>query len=81
MMASSMTSSATSLAPASIMQTFLSVPATTRVRSLSLRCSAVGVRMISPSTRPTLMPAMGPFQGMSEMARAKEAPIIPAISG
>ena len=63
------------------MHTFLSVPATVSCRSLLARCSASGQTTISPSTRPTATPAMGPFQGMLEMERATEVPIMPAISG
>ena len=57
------------------------VAATVRARSLFLRCSCVGFRTISPSTRPTCTPPMGPFQGISDTAVTSEAPIIPAISG
>ena len=76
-----MVSSGTSFAPASIMTIFSLVPATVRVRSVFALCSRVGLRTISPSTRPTAMPAIGPFQGISEIEIAIEVAIIPAISG
>ena len=81
-MASNMISLGTSLAPASIMTTFLPVETTVTSRSLTLRCSLVGVEdqlavhQSPPSGQPT-----GPFQGMSEMARAAEVPIRAATSG
>ena len=81
MIAWSIVSLSTSLAPASIMQMTSSLAATVRCRSLSARCSALGQTTISPSTRPTLTPAIGPFQGMSEMDSASETPHMPAISG
>ena len=81
LMASNITSLGTSLAPASIMTTFLPVETTVTSRSLTLRCSASGLKTSLPSTRPTFRAATGPFQGMSEMARAAEVPISAAISG
>ena len=80
-MASNMTSLGTSLAPASIMTTFLPVETTVTSRSLTLRSSLVGLKMSLPSTRPTFSAATGPFQGMSEMASAADVPISAAISG
>ena len=80
-MASNMTSLGTSLAPASIMTTFLAVDTTVTSRSLTLRCSASGLKTSLPSTRPTFRAATGPFQGMSEIARAAEVPMRAAISG
>ncbi len=80
-MASYMVSLFTSLAPASIMTTFLPVETTVTFRSEALRCSDVGLKTSLPSTRPTFSAATGPFQGMSEMARAAEVPIRAAISG
>ena len=70
----------TSFAPASIITTFLPV-ATVTSRSETLRCSLVGLRTSSPLTRPTFSAPTGPFQGMSEMARAAEVPMSAAISG
>ena len=55
--------------------------ATVRAKSLFSRCSRVGFTTSWPSTRPIYTPAMGPFQGISEMEMAMEVPIIPAISG
>ena len=49
--------------------------------SLTLRCSAVGLMTISPSTRPTDTPEIGPFHGISEIEMAIEVPTIAAISG
>ena len=63
------------------MQMTSSSAATVRCRSLFARCSAVGQTTISPSTSPTLTPAIGPFQGISEMVSASETPHMPAISG
>ena len=80
-MAFSMVTSSTSLAPASIMTIFFSVAATVSCRSLFSRCSRVGFTTSSPSTRPMNTPPMGPAQGMSEMDRAMEVPIMPVISG
>ncbi len=80
LMASNITSLGTSLAPASIMTTFLPVETTVTSRSLTLRCSLSGLKMSLPSTRPTFRAATGPFQGMSEMARAAEVPISAATS-
>ena len=80
LMASIMVASSTSLAPASIITILSMLAASVRARSLWARCSLVGFSTICPSTRPTATPAMGPFQGMSDIAMASEAPFIPAIS-
>ena len=79
--ASNILSSETSLAPASIMTIFSSVPATVKVRSLLLRCSRFGLITISSSTKPTLTPPIGPFHGISEIESATEVAINPVISG
>ncbi len=79
--ASSIVSSGTSFAPASIITIFSAVPATVSVRSVFALCARVGLRMISPSTSPTLIPAIGPFQGISEIEIAIDVAIMPAISG
>ena len=79
--ASSIVSSGTSFAPASIITIFSAVPATVSVRSVLARCSSVGLRTISPSTRPTFIPAIGPFHGISEIEIAIDVAIMPAISG
>ena len=81
LMAFSMVASSTSLAPASIMTIFSALAATVSCRSLASRCFSVGFTTSSPSTRPMNTPAMGPFQGMSEMESAMDVPIMPAISG
>ena len=74
-------SSETSLAPASIMAMRSSVEATVTAIWLTLRWAALGLMINSPSTRPTETPEMGPFQGISEMDRAMEVPMRAAISG
>ncbi len=79
--ASSITSSGTSSAPASIITIFSIEPATVRLRWLFALCSSVGLSTISSSTRPTLIPAIGPFQGISEIEIAIDVAIIPVISG
>ena len=80
-MAFNIKSSGTSLAPASIMVIFFSVAATVKVKSLISLCSSVGLITIFPSTSPTLTAAVGPLNGMSEIANADAAPIIAATSG
>ena len=77
----SITSLGTSFAPASIMTILSAEPATVKFRSETLRWAVMGFSTISPSTKPTLMAAMGPAKGMSEMLMAMEAAIKPAISG
>ncbi len=80
-MPSYMSSSETSLAPASIMAMRSSVEATVTAIWLTFRWAEVGLMTNSPSIRPTETPEMGPFQGMSEMDRAMEVPMRAAISG
>ena len=74
-------SSDTSLAPASIMAMRSSVEATVTAIWETFRWAEVGLMTNSPSTRPTETPEMGPSQGTSEMDRAMEVPIRAAISG
>ena len=81
MMASNISSSVTSFAPASIMTTFFSDAATVSSSVDTARCAAVGLTTYSPSTIPMKAPPIGPFHGISEMERATDAPIIAVISG
>ncbi len=79
--ASSIISSGTSLAPASIIITFSLVEATVRARSDFSLCSEVGLNTNLPSTRPTIVEAVGPSKGMSDILVAIEEPIIAVSSG
>ena len=79
--ASNITSSGTSFAPASIIAIFSSVPATVNVKSDTFLCSSVGFITIFPSTNPTFTAAVGPPNGISEIESAADAPIIAATSG
>ena len=79
--ASNITSFDTSFAPASIIVIFSSVAATVNVKSLFSLCSTVGFITICPSTNPTFTAAVGPLNGMSDIAKAVAAPIIAATSG
>ena len=81
LIASSIKSSGTSFAPASIIATFSAVPATVNVKSLFSLCTSVGFITICPSTNPTFTAAVGPPNGISEIDNAAEAPIIAATSG
>ena len=56
------------------------VPATVKSISLLLACSGVGLMIYSPSTLPTLTPAIGPSNGISDNINAKLEPNIAAIS-
>ena len=80
-MASIMTSSLTSLAPASIIITLSLVEATVRARSDLDFSDDVGLKTNSPSTRPTIVAAHGPSKGMSEMLVASDEPSIARTSG
>ena len=75
------TSSGTSFAPASIIVIFFSVAATVNVKSDFSLCSSVGSITIFPSTKPTFTAAVGPLNGISDIASAAAAPIIAATSG
>jgi len=80
-MASIILSSGTSFAPASIMMTFSLVEATVRARSDFSFCAAVGLNTNSPSTSPTCVEAVGPSNGISEIAVAMADPSIAVSSG
>ena len=79
--ASSIFSSGTSFAPASIIAILSCVPATVKVKSLWALCSTVGFIIISSFTKPTFTAAVGPPNGISEIESAADAPIIAATSG
>ena len=79
--ASNITSFGTSFAPASIIVIFSSVAATVKVKSETSLCASVGFITICPSTNPTFTAAVGPPNGISEIASAAAAPIIAATSG
>ena len=81
MITSRMISSGTSSAPPSTMRIASLVPATTILRSVSSNCALVGFTTNSPLIRPIRTPAIGPFQGTSEIDNAAEAPIIPQMAG
>ena len=78
---SSITSSLSSLAPASTIMMASLVPATYRLRSETLRSSSLGMSTYSPLTRPTRTAPVGPFHGISLTAIATEEPIMAGISG
>ena len=79
--ASIITCSGTSFAPASTMTTFWSFTATTRSRSEASRSSLVRKALNSPFTRPIRRPATGPSNGTPAFRRAEEAAIIATTSG
>ncbi len=79
--ASRITLSETSLAPASTMTTASFVPATTISSALSFSCANVGLTTNAPSIYATRVPETGPPNGMSEIVSAVEAPMIERISG
>ena len=81
MIASSMSLSETSFAPASTIMIASLVPATVKSISDFILCSYVGLMISSPSTLPTFTDPVGPSQGMSDVARATDEPIIAATSG
>ncbi len=80
-MASNISSSGTSFAPASTIIMAESVPATAKSISESFFSSSFGSIINLPFTLPTYTPATGPSKGISEIHKAKEAPNIPVISG
>ena len=55
--------------------------ATVKESSDFSRCFKVGFIIISSSTSPTKTPLIGPSQGISEILKAIEVPIIAVISG
>ena len=75
-----MSVSLTSSEPASTIIRLSRVPAMTRLMSLPSSSWKVGFTRNSPSMRPTRAPAIGPANGMSEMASAADAPIIAGMS-
>ena len=79
--APSITSSESSLASDSTINTPSWVPATTRSRSEFSISSICGLRTNSPSIRPTLAAAIGPMKGMPERVSAAEAPTRATMSG
>ena len=79
--ASSIVSFGISSAPASIIVIFSKVPATVAVNLLLSLWATVGFITISPSTHPTATAAVGPLNGISEIASAADAPIIAHTSG
>ena len=72
-MQSNIKSSGISLPPASIIATKSAVEETVKLRSVFALCSNVGLITISPSTRPTETPEMGPAHGIAEIERARKA--------
>ena len=81
MIASSITSSGISSAPASIIITFSFVEETVRLSLLESLCAAVGFTTSSPSQYPIDTEDIVSTKGISEMIRAIDDPIIAAISG
>ena len=81
MIASSITSSGTSLAPASTIKTASSVPLTVKCILLFSLSSAFGLMINFPSTSPTCTDPVGPAKGISEIESAKDDPNIASTSG
>ena len=79
--APSISSSLTSLAPASTIITASRVPATVRLRRLFSRCSQLGLRMYSPSTSATLTAPVGPAKGALLIDSAMDEPFMATTSG
>ena len=79
--ASSITSSGSSFAPASTIITASFEPATVKFRSDFSLCSTVGFTTNFLSIRPIRTPAIGPLNGISDTHNAQDAPIIAANSG
>ena len=80
MIASNMTSSGTSSAPASTMLIASLVPATVKSISLFSRCSNVGLMINSPSTRPHVHLQLDHQMEYQKYDNASDEPIIAAIS-
>ena len=80
-MASIILSSGTSVAPASIMITFSRVEATVRAKSEFSFSSSIGLNTSLPSTSPTCVAAIGPSNGISEIATARAEPSMATTSG
>jgi len=79
--ASSINDSGTSSAPASTIITASFVPETVRCSELFSLCSAVGFITNAPSTRPTFTEPVGPLNGISDIDKATDEPIIATTSG
>ena len=78
--ASSIVSSGTWSAPASIIVSASRVPTTIRSSADSSICWYVGLTMSSPSIRPMRTAPTGPRNGSGEIASAAEAPLIARMS-
>ena len=78
--ASTITSSETSLDPASTIMMASAIPATIRSSRLSSCSAYVGLTTSSSSMRPIRHAPIGSSYGMSEMVRAADAPMIPRMS-
>jgi hypothetical protein len=79
--ASAMTASGRSFAPASTIMIASRVPATTRSSSDSSTWLKVGLITNSPSMRPTRTAATGPANGISLIVSAADAASVPMTSG
>ena len=79
----SITSSVTSLAPASTIMIGVlgAAPRSGAAATLAALLAALGLMTYSPSTRPTTTAPVGPAKGMSLMDSATEEPIIAGTSG
>ena len=80
-MASAMTSSGRSLAPASTIMIASRVPETIRSSSDSSTWLKVGLTTNSPSIRPIRTAPTGPANGISLIVRAADAATVPRTSG
>ncbi len=80
-MASAITSSGRSLAPASTIMIASRVPDTMRSSSESASSVKVGLTTNSPSIRPTRTAPTGPANGISLIVRAADAATVPRTSG
>ena len=78
--APSISSSVSSLASDSTIITASWVAATTRSRRPSATCAIDGLRMYSPSWKPTRVAPIGPMKGTPEIVSAAEAAISATIS-
>ncbi len=79
--ASSMSASLTSLAPASTIRMASLVPATTTDISEAFCSSIPGLMTNLPSTLPTLTPPIGPWKGVGETDSAIDAPFMATSDG
>ncbi len=69
------------MAPASIIITLSLVEATVRAISDFSLCADVGLNTNSPSTNPTIVEAIGPLKGISEIQVAIDDPSMAVSSG